>query len=267
MSHDVALENASGSDKVKIFILGKPNLYIEGLTNLIGQNSACELVACVEPGKGCFEKYLATRPDTLLVHHEAVMQPMKEFFARFHGASPDTSILVFGANMSPEFLAAIMRSGAQGYINEDMRSEDLYSAIRTVSKGGLWLERRVFDGLVGETLNIEETVTRAIRGHMDRVQSLLSDREMQVFSLVLEGLSTRGIAERLHLSEQSVKLYLGRLFRKFDVTNRAQLILTVFGQVCPVSNLVRLLRMQLDKRRIERGQAPLIPDPLASESR
>ncbi len=80
---------------------------------------------------------------------------------------------------------------------------------------------------------------------------------------VLEGLSTRQIANELCLSEQSIKLHLGRLFKKFEVSNRSQLILMAFQRVCPASNLIQLFRKSLDKHRIARGRTPLIQDPLS----
>jgi len=80
---------------------------------------------------------------------------------------------------------------------------------------------------------------------------------------VIDGMATKNIAHELCISEQSVKLYLGRMFKKFEVTNRSQLILMAFQRVCPANNMIQLFRRSLDKKRISIGEAPLIDDPIA----
>jgi hypothetical protein len=64
------------------------------------------------------------------------------------------------------------------------------------------------------------------------------------------------------MSEPTVKQHLTRLFKKFDVSNRSQLILSAFERVCPVTNMIKLFRRTLDRRRSENGAMPLISDPL-----
>ena len=75
-------------------------------------------------------------------------------------------------------------------------------------------------------------------------------------------MATKEIADEMRLSQQSIKLYFGRIFRKFDVTNRSQLILLAFEKVCPVSNMIKLFRITLDKSRLSHGGLPIITDPL-----
>jgi len=81
----------------------------------------------------------------------------------------------------------------------------------------------------------------------------MTNRESDVFCLVMEGLSTREIAAQIHMSEPTVKQHLSRLFKKFDASNRSQLILSAFERVCPVTNMVKLFRRALDRRREESG--------------
>lgn len=114
-------------------------------------------------------------------------------------------------------------------------------------------------------VELEVMIETIIQRKIELLGKTLSRREVEVFQLVLKGLSTKDIADELALPQQSVKLYLGRVFMKFDVTNRAQLILMAFEQVCPVSNMIRLFRKTLAKRRVQQGRPPLIEDPLESD--
>lgn len=250
-----------------VFIAAKSDFSIEGLMRILSDSADNRVVACVEPSDSCWEKLRATVPDVIMLHHSAVATPVREFFNRIRQEAPQAHIMVFGQRMDDAFLFSIVRAGAVGYINENMNSGDLLDAVRAVQNGGLWVERRILEACAKAAIDLERTLEQSIMKNIEAVSRVLSKRESAVFKLILEGLATKEIADRLHLSEQSVKLHLGRIFRKFQVTNRSQLILQAFSKICPVSNVYRLICMSLDKRRIENGQPPLIEDLLADTDR
>lgn len=258
---DVMLDD----DRSSIFIAAKPDFSVEGLVRMLSDSMENQVVACVEPSEACWEKLRATQPDVLLLHHLSVDQPISEFFTSINQAAPCVKIIVFGQQMDDAFLFKIVRAGASGYINENMSGAHLLHALREVQAGGLWVERRILEATAQAAIDVERTLEKSIIDNIDAVHKLLTKRETTVFRLVLEGLATKEIAETLHLSEQSVKLHLGRIFKKFQVMNRPQLILQAFSKICPVSNVYRLIRMTLDKRRIEKGETPLIKDILADD--
>lgn len=253
---------AWNADVSRIFILADTDHYVEGLTYIISSGASNAVTACVAPGDGCWEQFTSQHPDILLVSWRAVPIPMRPFFARFREANPAVRILVFGQGMDKAFLKSIMRAGADGYISERMSGEQVLAALQKVRTGELWAEREILSDLVRTSVNLEDMIERIILSKIAALGGKLSRREVDVFQLVLKGLSTREIADELSLSQQSVKLYLGRLFRKFDVHNRAQLLLMAFERVCPVSNMIRLFRITLDKRNLSQGKDPIIPDPL-----
>ncbi len=253
------------ADTSRVFILAETDHYVEGLTYIISSGASNAVTACVAPGDGCWEQFTRQRPDILLVSWRAVANPMRPFFARFREAKPSVRILVFGQGMNKAFLTSIIRSGADGYISERMSGEQVLAALQQIRTGELWAEREILSDIVRTSVNLEDMIEKIILRKIDALGGDLSRREVDVFQLVLKGLSTREIADELSLSQQSVKLYLGRLFRKFDVHNRAQLLLMAFERVCPVSNMIRLFRITLDKRNLSQGKHPVIPDPLSEE--
>ncbi len=161
--------------------------------------------------------------------------------------------------MSDEFLLKIVRSGVAGYINEKMNADHLRKAIRVVLDGELWVERRILQRLILRVVELEEIINQAI----ESIRSVLTRRESEIYRYVLDGLSTKEIAREMNLSEQSVKLHLSNIFRKFDVSNKQQLILLTFQRVCPVANVLRLFRIVMDRKQLAQGKPPLITDPLA----
>ena len=132
----------------------------------------------------------------------------------------------------------------------------------SVKSGQLWFNRSLLDEVVFDAMEFERMIEQSIKDRINLLKDQMTARESDVFCLVLEGLSTKQIANQIHMSEPTVKQHLTSLFKKFDVTNRSQLILMGFQRVCPVSNMIKLFRRTLDRRRIENGDKPLILDPL-----
>jgi len=254
MNRNAAIVSSQGpampcEKPTSIFVAAKSDFSVEGLIRILADNNENKIVACVEPSEACWEKLRNTRPEILLLHHQAMMSPKSEFFARIKDTVPGIHVIVFGQQMDDLFLIEILRAGAAGYINESMNGRNLLQAIREVKEGRLWVERRILETLAHTAIDMERALENTIIERIDAVRKVLTKQETTVFKLVLEGLATKEIADRMHLSEQSVKLHLGRIFKKFQVSNRSQLILFTFARICPVSNVYRLIRMTLDKRR------------------
>ena len=247
----------------KVFILSKTNLFVDGIEHILNTSERHHLVSRIEPGSYSWHKLSNTQADILLIHINALDHYSADFIGKIQNHSPDISVLVFGHTIDHNSMLALIRAGARGYLYEDMDGEDLLRAMDEVSAGNLWLERDLLNNLAQNALEMETIIEDTIRQRLDELGNVFSQREKDVLQLILEGLTTKEIANHMHLSEQSIKLYLGRLFRKLKVNNRGQLILSVFQRVCPVSNLLRLIQKSLDKRRIAKGAPPLIPDPLA----
>lgn len=245
---------------IRVFILAKPDFYLDGIIGILSGDPGNQIVACISPGEGCEQKLADTAPEVMLIHHQAIQESLPHFLSQVKQRAPQAKIIIFGQGMTDTYLVQLVRAGADGYINDNMSGKHLLSAIRKVGEGELWVERHILERLVRNSVEIEDIINAAIAA----LQDVLTKRETEVFRLVLEGLSTKEIAHEMNLSEQSVKLHLGNLFKKFDVTNRAQLILLTFQKVCPVNNVLKLFRTAMDKTRIAGGKAPLIADPLDS---
>lgn len=244
----------------RVFVLAQQDFLVEGMLEILSRSPTNQVIACVKRDSECLKKLTAQPVDVLLIQHQALNSDPAECFAIFREHLPELKVLVFGQGMSDSFLLRILRAGADGYINDQMSSDHLAKAIQYVRHGGLWAERRILERLAFRVAEIEGVIVEAIAA----IRGVLTRRESQIYQLILEGLATKEIAGELCLSEPSVKLHLKNIFKKFDVTNRQQLILMTFLKVCPVSNVLNLFRIVVDKQRLENGQPPFIPDPLGA---
>ena len=253
----------------RLFVIANRNIYVDGLIRVIGELPGYKIVECAEPDDGCFTSFTANPGDILLVDQSVIDATLRStgidnLFSEFMEAYPELRIIVFGREFNDGFVRKMLRAGAHGFIDSNMTQDTLLKAVHEVDAGGFWINREALQQIIYSAVEMERIIEQNIRDRVEAIQDDLTNREADVLRCVLEGLATREIAAQLALSEQSVKLHLSRLFRKFEVSNRSQLILMAFTRVCPVSNLIKLFRSGLDKQRLAKDKSPAICDPLSN---
>jgi len=118
-----------------------------------------------------------------------------------------------------------LRSGAGGLVLKEKSSEELFSAIKKVEGGELWFDRAVIEKVLLEytraPFNQDEN------NNLAKINSLTT-REKEVMSLIGEGLKNKAIAERLFISETTVRHHLTSVFSKLEITSRLELVIFAF---------------------------------------
>lgn len=117
-----------------------------------------------------------------------------------------------------EYVAAALRNGASGFLLKDATAEQMAIAIRSAAAGDAMLSPQITRRL------LDQFVTPTDRRHAEAVHRLeiLTDKEREVLAAVGAGLANNDIAQRLYLSEATVKSHLSRIFAKLQLTNRVQ---------------------------------------------
>ena len=126
---------------------------------------------------------------------------------------PELPVLILSAYSEQQFAISLLRAGASGYINKESASEQLVSAIRTVTKGGKYVSPHVAQALVSD-----------LSGDADKpLHATLSKREFQIFYKLAAGGSVSKIAEELFLSVKTVSTYRARILEKMQMASNAEL--------------------------------------------
>ncbi|MFN2385472.1 MAG: LuxR C-terminal-related transcriptional regulator [Thermoanaerobaculia bacterium] len=133
--------------------------------------------------------------------------------------NPQARLIVVSESFEEEGAFRLLRAGAKGLLRYEQLTESLVPAVREVAGGGFWVARSLLSRFVDTTLG----AGRRLR--LIAVSSHLSRREREVHELVLENLSNKEIAARLHMSERTVKFHVSNLLIKHGVKRRADLIL------------------------------------------
>jgi DNA-binding NarL/FixJ family response regulator len=258
-SHDV---ESFQSTPCAVAMISPNNLIAEGISQGLEQHSNIRLEDRFLAYDGFLDARQAAGYDIVLINGPLIQYPLADFFKQLLNKSPQARIIVFAAEADHQYLKSLMRAGVYGFVPLDASVDELCNAILAVKSGLLWFKKTVLDEMVIDAIELERLIEQSIRDRISVLHQQLTKRECDVFSLVMEGLSTKEIAAQIHMSEPTVKQHLTRLFKKFDANNRSQLILHAFERVCPVTNMIKLFRRTLDRQRSNASVLPLIPDPL-----
>ncbi|HTS52905.1 MAG TPA: response regulator transcription factor [Burkholderiales bacterium] len=127
---------------------------------------------------------------------------------------PKLPILVLSMHQEHQYAVRAIRAGACGYLNKDSASELLVSAIHKVVGGGVFVSETAAELLARETM----------RGADVAPHTLLSDREFQVFSMIVQGKTVTDIAAELSLSVKTVSTHKTHVLEKMKLANQAELV-------------------------------------------
>lgn len=228
----------------RTLIVARQDFFVDGIVRILKTSATAGSIVCVDPGEPCTRHFVGSPPDFLLIQDNARPEPFEDFIREMVDGFPEMRLLVFGQSMSDDYLFRLVQAGAHGYFNERMTGEHIIEALDAVSRGELWVERRILQRFV-----TEKSVRNDISTRVRELGERLTPRELEVLELVLKGLSTGEIAERIFLSHQGVKAHLTTLFRKFNVKNRSQLILCALDEVSPVESITGLFQQGLQAFR------------------
>ena len=127
---------------------------------------------------------------------------------------PKLAILVLSMHKEKQYAVRALKAGALGYLTKESAPQQLVSAIRKVAKGGAYISDEV-----AERLALEIKTNHDAEPH-----SQLSDREFQIFSMIVAGVSISGIADELSLSIKTVSTHKTRILQKMNLSGTTDLI-------------------------------------------
>jgi DNA-binding NarL/FixJ family response regulator len=144
---------------------------------------------------------------------------------QLRGQNPQTHFIVLSAFSTVDIAMRAAEGRARGYVLKATRLSAVADAVRTVAAGGLWIDpsfpRQVFDAF--QTQAAEPLAGGDGGGSLTR-------REREILACVAEGTSNQAIAEKLCISEQTVKTHLSRVYAKLGVKNRLGAALVFYGK-------------------------------------
>jgi DNA-binding NarL/FixJ family response regulator len=197
---------------LRVLIADDHQLFAETLGLTLDFDERVEVAGSARNGKEAVRLALELQPDAVLMDLEMPVLDGIEATRVIREEQPQTAVLVLTSFSDVRRITAALDVGAAGYLLKDTSAEDVVRGIRAAVAGGAPLDPHA------ARLLLE---AKAAPDPLDGI----SPREREVFALLLDGLPNKLIAQRLGISEKTVKTHLTNIFRQIDVTDRVQAVL------------------------------------------
>jgi DNA-binding NarL/FixJ family response regulator len=212
---------------IRVLIADDQPVVRDGLAMLLGLIDDVEIVATAADGIEAVERARSERPDIVLMDLRMPRLEGAEATRQILGSLPQTRVLVLTTYAEDEFLFPALHAGARGYLTKDATAEEIERAIRALIAGQTHLDPAVQQRLV--TAILDQTPPTAAAGaapgpRPDPCLDELTPREVEVLKLIAAGLSNSEIANKLVLSNATVKTHINRIFYKTGARDRAQAV-------------------------------------------
>jgi PAS domain S-box-containing protein len=215
---------ASSSERTKdsrpvtgILLVDDHPMVRERLAEVINRESDLMVCAEAEDRHTDIEAIQKSAPGLAIVDLTLKDSSGLELIKDIHVRWPQLKILVVSMHDESLHAERVLRAGARGYITKQEATRNILLAIRRVLSGNIYLNEKTASTVIARLTSGSPAVTGSLS---DR----LTDRELQVFELTGSGLSTRDIAEKLHIEVKTVETYRGRIREKLDLQTSSELL-------------------------------------------
>jgi DNA-binding NarL/FixJ family response regulator len=203
--------------KHRIFIVDDHPLVREGLANLINEQEDLTVCGEAEDAAQALAGIGMTRPDLALIDISLKTASGLELVKDLGVQFPLVALIVLSMHDELLYAERALRAGARGYVMKRETTKDVLTAIRQVLRGDVYVSERVVNAMARRLGSSRKSAAAS-------PVEQLSDRELEIFRLLGQGLTTSKIATDLHLSLKTVQAYCARAKEKFGVNSLSELL-------------------------------------------
>jgi DNA-binding NarL/FixJ family response regulator len=213
--------------KIRVLVADSSRIYTRLLADALRLDPLLEVTAFESESSALIAEVMAQHTDVLVVSSSLDELPTRGFdvLHELRGAKVSTRAVLMPESSKDESVLRAFRGGARGVFSKSEPVELLSKCVHCVYQGQIWANSQALRVAV-EALASSPTVRAVNASGM----KLLSERELQVVRCIAEGLTNREIAERLKLSQHTIKNYLFRIFDKVGVSSRVELLFMTLSQ-------------------------------------
>lgn len=217
------LTGEAGPSSIRVLIADDHPIVREGLRKLLGLEEDMEVVGEAEDGESTVTLVERLDPDVVLL--DLRMPGMDGFGAlqRIQKLNKRTRVIVLTASEDKNEFVQAMKMGCSGIVLKQTGSDLIVKSIRRVHAGEIWLDSHTTAAVMRQFASPSDGGPQSSLRTRDR--SPLSQREREIVALVAQGYKNKEMAEKMFISEQTVKNHLHNIFDKLGVSDRLELAL------------------------------------------
>ena len=205
----------------RILVVDDHAIFREGVRMLLERDAQVSVIAEAADAQEALASAEREQPDIILLDVDLAGFDALELVELLQAAATEARIILLTGLQGAELQARALRLGVRGFVQKEQSAELLLKAIRKVRAGELWFDRSA----------LGTAMTRLLRGESEEGAAAtpgLTRRELEIVRLIGEGLTNDEIAERLDISEKTVRNYLTVVFEKTGVRDRLHLAIYAY---------------------------------------
>ena len=204
-------------ERLKILLAEDHRILREGLKRLIDEQPTMEVVGEAENGIAAWQKAQELQPDIVLMDITMPRMNGADATIKIRELCPNVKVVALTGHRASAYLNEVLKAGAAGFVLKQAAVDELIDAIQTVAKGGSYIDR-----VSRQTMAEAHLDNRVYKGEPQGKP--LSQREVQVLSLVAHGYTNKEIANELSISVKTVESHKTNSMQKLDLKSRAEIV-------------------------------------------
>lgn len=215
-------------EAIRVLLVDDHVVLRDGLRNILQLETDMQVVGEAADGESAVQCAAQLHPTVVLMDIRLPGIDGIEATRRIKTESPDSAVIILTMHDADEFLFSAIREGAAGYLLKALPSAEVVRAVRAAARGESLLQPSLARKLIEGFANLSKHPrgqAAAPQPPAPEDENALTPRETEVLELLVQGDSNHQIAEKLFLSDKTVKQHMTKIFRKLGVRSRSQAII------------------------------------------
>ncbi|GAE37169.1 response regulator [Halalkalibacter akibai] len=200
---------------ITVMIVDDHTVLRDGLKSIFEMENDITVIGEAESGEAALTLVPELKPDVIIMDINLPEQNGVAITRQLKNDFKEIKILMLTMHSHEEYFMSAIREGADGYLLKDAPSDQVVEAIRTVMRG----EAVIHPSMTKKLLNFHQQQSATAK------ETELSEREKEVLACLVQGLSNKEIAEKLFISDKTVKIHVSKIFKKINVKSRSQAVI------------------------------------------
>ncbi len=205
-------------NRIKVMVVDDHALFRSGLVRILKANEEVEIVGESSDGYEALTVSEEAKPDIILMDLNMKNMDGLEATRKIKELQPEVKIIILTVMEEKKYFLSAIQAGADGYILKNIEPEELYAFLKAVIRG-----ETPVSGKIAKELFFNHNHGELEAGEQHTDENELTPREKMVVNLLGDGLTNKKIAEKLCISESTVKVHLRHIMEKLELKNRIEI--------------------------------------------
>ncbi len=210
----------------RVLIADSQPIILEGLRCVLGRSTGIQVIAEASDGMDAIDKAVQFDPDVVIMDVKLPKVDGLTVLRSLQTRAPRSKVILYASSDSKDDFVEAMKLGCSGILLKEASTALIEKSIVKVREGEIWLDSNTTAAVIRQFASPVETQPASTNGAKNiRERAQLSQREREIIVLIAQGYKNKEIAEKMFITEQTVKNHLHNVFDKLGVSDRLELAL------------------------------------------